>query len=71
MTDKINKDMTLGETVQRFPQSADVMMRYGLHCIGCHVAFWETIEQGAQGHGMGSKEIDKMIEEINATIKKE
>jgi len=71
MTDKINRDMTLGETVQRFPQSADVMMRYGLHCIGCHVAFWETIEQGAQGHGMGSKEIDKMIEEINATIKKE
>jgi len=66
--EKVDKNMTLGEVVQKFPKSAEVMMNYGLHCIGCHVASWETIEQGAQGHGMGEKEIEKMVNEINEKI---
>lgn len=65
---KVDKNITLGEAVQKFPQSAEIMMKYGLHCIGCHVAAWETIEQGATAHGMNDKEIDKMIEEINKAI---
>ncbi len=66
--ENINKSMTLGEVVEKFPESAEVMMNYGLHCIGCHVASWETIEQGALGHGMGEKEIEKMVNEINKKI---
>lgn len=69
-TDKVTKTTTLGEAVQKFPESAEVMMNYGLHCIGCHVAAWETIEQGALGHGMTKKEIDKMVEEINEAVNK-
>lgn len=67
---EVDKNMTLGEVVQKFPESAEIMMNYGLHCIGCHVAAWETIEQGALGHGMNEKESDKMIEEINVAINK-
>lgn len=66
--ENINKSMTLGEVVEKFPESAEVMMNYGLHCIGCHVASWETIEQGALGHGMDEKEIEKMVNEINEKI---
>ncbi len=66
--ENINKSMTLGEVVEKFPESAEVMMNYGLHCIGCHVASWETIEQGALGHGMGEKEIEKMVNEMNERI---
>lgn len=68
--DKVNKKMTLSEVVQKFPQSAEIMMKYGLHCIGCHVAAWETIEQGALGHGMREKEIDRMVDEINVAVNK-
>jgi len=67
---EISKDMTLGEVVQKYPQAAEIMMSYGLHCIGCHVATWETIKQGAMGHGMGEKEIDKMVKEINDSVRK-
>jgi len=67
---KIDKNMTLGEVVQKFPGSAKVIMKYGLHCIGCHVATWETIEQGAVAHGLDSKDVNKMINEINAAINK-
>lgn len=55
---KITKDMTLGEVVQSFPQTVEVMMKYGLHCIGCHVAAWETLEQGATAHGITGKKFE-------------
>ena len=46
------------------------MLKHGLHCIGCGVSAWETIEQGALSHGMSKKEIDKMIDGINEAIGK-
>ena len=64
----IRKDMTIEEVVNLHPETVMVMMKNGLHCVGCHVAAWETIEQGAQGHGMGEKEIEKMVNEINEKI---
>lgn len=71
MKNSVDKQMTLGEVVQQFPAAAGIMMKYGLHCIGCHVATWETVEQGAMAHGMGSDTIESMIQEINSTITKQ
>ena len=65
MGNKITKNMTLGETVEKYPSSAEVLMRYGLHCIGCHVATWETLEQGAMAHGMDRKKLENMLNELN------
>lgn len=67
---KIKKDMTLGEVVVKFPETVRVMMGYGLHCVGCHVAAYETIEQGAAAHGMDKKEIEKMLNDMNAALEK-
>lgn len=66
---KVDDKMTLGDAISKFPESAEIMMKHGLHCIGCHVAGWETIRQGALAHGMGSEELDRMIREINESIK--
>ncbi|MCP8310566.1 MAG: DUF1858 domain-containing protein [Candidatus Methylarchaceae archaeon HK02M1] len=60
--------MSFGELLQSYPQAGMVLMRYGLHCIGCHIAVMETIEQGARAHGLTDDEIDGMIEEINKEI---
>ena len=67
---KITKDMTLGDAIQKYPQTAMIMMKHGLHCVGCHVAAWETIEQGSMGHGMSEEGMNKMIEEMNKTVDK-
>jgi hybrid cluster-associated redox disulfide protein len=66
MTQKINKDMTLGDVVQQYPETAEVFMQYGLHCIGCHVAAFETVEQGAMAHGID--DINKLIDDLNKAI---
>lgn len=67
---KISKEMTLGEIVRDFPQAVPVMLEKGLHCIGCHVAAFETVEQGAKAHGMADKEIEKMVSEMNNALTK-
>jgi hybrid cluster-associated redox disulfide protein len=65
---KINKNMMIGDVVQKFPKAVPVMLKYGLHCVGCHVAAHETVEQGASVHGMDEKAIEKMIEEMNKAV---
>ena len=61
----ITKDMTFEEALTKNPRAAQVMFKYGLHCIGCHVAAFETIEQGATAHGLSEADIKKMLKEIN------
>jgi iron-sulfur cluster assembly protein len=61
----ITKDMMIGEVVAKYPQVADVFLSYGLHCVGCHVNAYESIEMGAMGHGMTPEEVDEMVAEAN------
>jgi hybrid cluster-associated redox disulfide protein len=67
---KITKDMTIGDVIEKHPDCATVMMESGLHCIGCHVATHESIEQGSQAHGMSDEDIDKMVVKMNEAIEK-
>ena len=64
---KITKKMSFMEAMQKRPETAEVLMRHGLHCIGCMMAHMETIEQGCKAHGMNDKEIEKIVEEINSS----
>jgi len=64
-TPKITKEMTIGKVMELKPEAADVMLSYGLHCVGCSVNLFETIEQGATGHGIPAEEIDEMVKAIN------
>ena len=65
MKEPVSKDMLIGDVVSKFPPSVKVMSDHGLHCIGCHVATWETLEQGCQGHGL---DVDSLVKEINKAI---
>lgn len=69
LMDKITKDMTIGETITKFPKTAEVLMEKGIHCVGCHVAVSETLEQGLKAHGKDDKEVDKIMEEMNKAVK--
>ncbi|MFQ5405975.1 MAG: DUF1858 domain-containing protein [Candidatus Micrarchaeia archaeon] len=66
---KITAKTTLGDVVEKYPKAAQVLMNYGLHCIGCHIAVSETVEHGAQMHGLSEEELKKMLNEMNAAVK--
>jgi hybrid cluster-associated redox disulfide protein len=67
----ITKEMTMGEIIEKVPEAADVMLSYGLHCVGCFISSYETLEEGSLGHGLTPGDIDHMVREINALTPEE
>ena len=65
----VTKDMTIGDILKNHPEAVEIMLSYGLHCVGCQVQFWETLEGGCLGHGFEEKKIDELVKDINAAIK--
>lgn len=65
---KITKTQPINEIIEKYPDAVQVFLMYGLTCVGCGFAEFETIEQGALGHGMDPEMIDIMIEDANKVI---
>ena len=63
----VNKKMSFGEIMNRYPQTAEILMKSGMHCFGCSMAMYETLEQGALMHGINP---DKIVNEINKKVGK-
>lgn len=70
-TTQITKEMTIGEVVKNYPETIEVMMNYGLHCIGCNVSYDETLAQGTAGHGWNEARVTELLEEMNGAVEKE
>lgn len=64
----ITKDMTIGDVVSKYPAVIEPLQAAGVHCVGCHVSYWETLEQGFKGHGMTDEEVDMVIAKLNAAV---
>ena len=61
----VTKNMLIGEVMKKYPQSAEIMIEHGIHCVGCHVATWETLEQGAAGHGI---DVNQLVDDLNKRL---
>ena len=64
----ITKDMTIGDVVAKYPACIETLQSAGVHCVGCHVSYFETLEQGFKGHGMSDEEIDLVISNLNTAV---
>jgi len=64
---KINKKMSFSEIMEKSPEAGEVLFNSGMHCVGCGMAAFETLEQGAMAHGLDP---DKLVDEINKKINK-
>ena len=61
----INADMTIGEVLKKYPESLKVFLSHGLMCVGCAVARFENIRQGATAHGIN---VDALIKDLNEVV---
>lgn len=61
----LTKDTGIIEAVQNYPEILEVFYEYGLGCVGCMAAHFETIGQGAGAHGI---DVDALIEDCNKAI---
>ncbi|NJD76462.1 MAG: DUF1858 domain-containing protein [Candidatus Methanoperedens sp.] len=66
----ITKEMTIEEVVTQYPETMMVFMRHGLHCVGCHVSAFESIEEGAMAHGINTDALVADLNKVTAARKK-
>jgi hybrid cluster-associated redox disulfide protein len=61
----ITKEMSITEVVEQYPESAEIFIQHGMHCLGCIAAQFENIDQGARAHGI---DVDALVEDLNAYV---
>ena len=62
MISMITKDMTIGEVIKINESKAEVLMSFGMGCVGCPSAQAETIEEAAYVHGI---KLEELLEALN------
>ena len=62
---KVTKDMLIGQLITLDPNIAPILMRAGMHCIGCPSAQGESLEEAAMVHGIDP---DDLVNDINDFI---
>lgn len=54
---EISKEMTIGDVVMEYPEAVEVLMSFGMGCVGCPASQMETLEEAAMVHGFDIKEL--------------
>jgi hybrid cluster-associated redox disulfide protein len=59
--------MSIGDIVDQYPETVSVFISHGLGCIGCAIAQFETLEEGAMAHGI---DVEALIKDLNKSLEK-
>jgi iron-sulfur cluster assembly protein len=46
----------------------EMLLDFGIHCVGCGASSIETLGQGVLGHGYTEEQLDKLIADLNKVI---
>ncbi|MBI2003995.1 iron-sulfur cluster assembly accessory protein [Candidatus Pacearchaeota archaeon] len=69
---KITKNMLIAEILAENPEKAqllsEIMIDFGIHCVGCGASSFETLEQGVLGHGYSEDDLNKLVKQINELL---
>lgn len=58
----ITKDLTIGEVIRIKEDTQQILMNFGMGCVGCPSSQAETIEEAAKVHGLN---LEKLLEALN------
>ena len=62
MAKKITADTLIAECLELNPNSAEILLSTGMHCIGCAMAHGETIAEAVAVHG---EDLDALLKKLN------
>jgi hybrid cluster-associated redox disulfide protein len=64
----ISADSTIYDLLKTKPESAEVLFKFGMGCIGCAIAQGETIREAAMAHGIP---LDELLSALDAEQSKQ
>ncbi|MBQ7152394.1 MAG: DUF1858 domain-containing protein [Clostridia bacterium] len=64
---QVTKDILIGKLVELYPETIEVLLESGMHCLGCPASQGETLEEACIVHGLDPDEVlaavnDKLAE---------
>ena len=63
---KVTKDMLIGQLLQVDANIAPILMRAGMHCLGCPASQAESLEEACMVHGIDCDDLVSKMNEILA-----
>lgn len=58
----INKDTLVGDIIKEKPEAIEILVSFGMGCVGCPSAQMESLEQAASIHGL---DLDELLVALN------
>lgn len=58
----ITKEMLLGEILRNKPEAAQILMEFGMHCLGCPSSQMESLAEACMVHGLDA---DAVLAKLN------
>ena len=65
----VSRHDVIADIVAKYPGADEVLMDFGVGCFSCHIAEFETLEQGILGHGFFEEELEEILEQLNEIAK--
>ncbi|MDR7857593.1 DUF1858 domain-containing protein [Tissierella sp.] len=60
---EITKDVLIGELIRKKPEAIEVLMSFGMGCVGCPSSQMESLEEAAMVHGL---DLNKLMIALNS-----
>ena len=57
----VNRKTLIGEIVNQYPETAEVLLGIGMHCLGCPASQAESLEDACVVHGVDPESVIKAI----------
>lgn len=65
MKNYVTNDTLVGEIVNTYPETIDVLLSCGMHCLGCPASQAESLADACAVHGL---EPSAVVDAVNAKI---
>ena len=65
MANPISGETLIGELVRNYPETIDILLSVGMHCLGCPASQAESVAEACMVHGISA---DEVVDALNARI---
>ena len=61
----VTGETLVGEIVTKYPETVEILLSIGMHCLGCPASRAESLQEACMVHGIPAEQV---IDAINAKI---
>lgn len=59
----ITKETTIEEILEKYPDTVETFMNFGIPCLVCGEPLWGTVEEGAEKYEV---DLDELLTKLNS-----